>query len=194
MKKSKSSKGKKKKLQHKQRLSEIAKSQAVVAEANKVVDPMQHFAAFRKFDRNGLQLTVECKRASEMSHEDLNWAFRITKLNMQDIYDTGGWKWNDRKTRVELEHEMSWFLIARDSDTPVAFVMFRYELGDEDMEICYCYEAQIEKQYRSKGLGKFLLQLLELLCYRLEVEDVCARTGAHTHTHTQIMTVFLMHI
>ncbi|XP_062518627.1 N-alpha-acetyltransferase 40-like isoform X2 [Corticium candelabrum] len=137
MKKAKSSKGKEKKLQHKQRLAEIAKSQAIIDDANKAPNPMQHFTAFQKFDRNGLSLSIECKRVSELSRDDLDWAFRLTKSNMQDLYELGGWKWHDGKTKGEMEDENCWFLIARKAGCPVAFVNFRYELGDEDVEICY---------------------------------------------------------
>ena len=36
--------------------------------------------------------------------------------------------------------------------------------------ICCSYEVHVEEQCRSKGLGKFLLQLLELLCHRLDLQ------------------------
>ncbi|XP_062518628.1 N-alpha-acetyltransferase 40-like isoform X3 [Corticium candelabrum] len=133
---------------------------------------MQHFTAFQKFDRNGLSLSIECKRVSELSRDDLDWAFRLTKSNMQDLYELGGWKWHDGKTKGEMEDENCWFLIARKAGCPVAFVNFRYELGDEDVEICYCNEIQLEEHCRSKGLGKFLLQILELLCHKAKMRKI----------------------
>ena len=66
---------------------------------------MQHFTAFQKFDRNGylthsimsstsndhvsfiyrLSLSIECKRVPELSRDDLDWAFKLTKNNIQDL-------------------------------------------------------------------------------------------------------------
>ena len=38
----------------------------------------------------------------------------------------------------------------------------RFELED-DVPVAYCYELQLEAAAQRKGLGKFLMQLLELI-------------------------------
>lgn len=46
----------------------------------------------------------------------------------------------------------------------VAFAMFRFDweetMSDEDVEVLYCYELQIEKSFQSFGLGRRLMDML----------------------------------
>ena len=53
-------------------------------------------------------------------------------------------------------------LIARDTSkspsAPAAFVSFRFDM-DYDDEVLYVYEVQMEKDFRRKGLGKFMMQV-----------------------------------
>ncbi|KAG5731355.1 hypothetical protein E4T56_gene17710, partial [Termitomyces sp. T112] len=41
-----------------------------------------------------------------------------------------------------------------------AFSTFRFEV-EEDENVIYCYDLQIQSAYRRKGLGKMLMQILE---------------------------------
>lgn len=81
------------------------------------------------------------------------------------------------------------FLLAKEKGTsrPVAFVSYRYDI-DEGDEVVYwyvnficanlyngwyalmfhSYEIQLEPEVRRKGLGKFLMQILELIGHRCE--------------------------
>ena len=40
---------------------------------------------------------------------------------------------------------------------------------DYDDEVVYVYEIQIEKRYRRKGLGRFMMKLLELLMIKADM-------------------------
>lgn len=46
--------------------------------------------------------------------------------------------------------------------TPVAFVHIRFE-EEHGQPICYLYEIQISSSHQGKGLGKYLMQLVELI-------------------------------
>ncbi|KAI3425014.1 hypothetical protein D9Q98_008396 [Chlorella vulgaris] len=45
---------------------------------------------------------------------------------------------------------------------PVAFLHFRFE-AEDDEAVLYCYEIQVAAAVQGKGLGRFLMQLLELM-------------------------------
>ncbi|KAK2168379.1 hypothetical protein LSH36_17g06030 [Paralvinella palmiformis] len=71
-----------------------------------------------------------------------------------------------------MADERAWYLIARDeTDKPVAFVHFRFDV-DFDFEVLYCYEIQLIQAVRRKGLGKFLMQILELLAHKAQMKKV----------------------
>lgn len=54
-----------------------------------------------------------------------------------------------------------------EKEVPVAFSHFRFDYEDEKkMNVLYMYEIQIEKRVQRKGLGRFLMQILELLAIK----------------------------
>ncbi|KAE8607497.1 hypothetical protein XENTR_v10011201 [Xenopus tropicalis] len=119
------------------RLEERAAMAAVCAKvqaANQLGDPLSAFPVFKKFDRNGLNLSIECCKVSDLDQKTIDWAFELTKTNMQLLYEQSEWGWKEREKREELTDERAWYLIARDElAAPVAFVHFRFdvECGDE---------------------------------------------------------------
>ncbi|XP_072345660.1 N-alpha-acetyltransferase 40 [Scyliorhinus torazame] len=81
----KSSKAKEKK---QKRLEERAAMDAVCAKvetANKLDDPLASFPAFKKYDRNGMNLVIECKRVADLDSRTVDWAVELTKTNMQTM-------------------------------------------------------------------------------------------------------------
>lgn len=47
----------------------------------------------------------------------------------------------------------------------VGFVHYRF-IVEEDMPVLYVYELQLEPRVQGKGLGKFLMQLIELIAHK----------------------------
>ncbi|KAG8522582.1 N-alpha-acetyltransferase 40 [Galemys pyrenaicus] len=167
----KSSKAKEKK---QKRLEERAAMDAVCAKveaANRLGDPLEAFPVFKKYDRNGLNVSIECKRVSGLEPATVDWAFDLTKTNMQSMYEQSEWGWKDREKREEMTDDRAWYLIAWESSSiPVAFSHFRFDVECGD-EVLYCYEVQLESKVRRKGLGKFLIQILQLMANRFEIDD-----------------------
>ncbi|XP_020346817.1 N-alpha-acetyltransferase 40 isoform X2 [Oncorhynchus kisutch] len=81
-------------------------------------DPLAAFPIFKKYDRNGLNLQIACKRVSTLNPISVEWAYELTTTNMQKLY-----------------------------------------------------EVQLESRVRRKGLGKFLIQILQLIANRFEIDD-----------------------
>lgn len=51
---------------------------------------------------------------------------------------------------------------ASDKDPIVGFVQYRFTL-EEEIPVVYVYELQLEPRVQGMGLGKFLMQLIELI-------------------------------
>uniref|UniRef100_A0A0D9ZYM0 N-alpha-acetyltransferase 40 n=1 Tax=Oryza glumipatula TaxID=40148 RepID=A0A0D9ZYM0_9ORYZ len=59
-------------------------------------------------------------------------------------------------SRLEFTHE------ACNEDRLIGFVHYRFVL-EEDVPVVYVYELQMESSAQGKGLGKFLMELVELI-------------------------------
>uniref|UniRef100_A0A8B9MSA6 N-alpha-acetyltransferase 40 n=1 Tax=Accipiter nisus TaxID=211598 RepID=A0A8B9MSA6_9AVES len=154
---------------------------AKVEAANKLEDPLEAFPVFKKYDRNGLNVAIECKRVSGLEPTTLEWAFELTKANMQTLYEQSEWGWKEREKREELRDDRAWYLIARESGAgPVAFSHFRFDVECGD-EVLYCYEVQLESRVRRRGLGKFLLQILQLVANSTQMKKVMLTVFKHNH-------------
>ncbi|XP_045430090.1 N-alpha-acetyltransferase 40 isoform X1 [Pipistrellus kuhlii] len=177
----KSSKAKEKK---QKRLEERAAMDAVCAKvdaANRLGDPLEAFPVFKKYDRNGLNVSIECKRVSGLEAATVDWAFDLTKTNMQTMYEQSEWGWKDREKREEMTDDRAWYLIAwENSSVPVAFSHFRFDVECGD-EVLYCYEVQLESKVRRKGLGKFLIQILQLMANSTQMKKVMLTVFKHNH-------------
>jgi len=152
--------------------------------ANSVEDPLSLLPKpFSVFNKNGLELTLETLRAPEVPEETKMWAFNMVKTTMKPLYDTAysddpdmdaefGWK--EKEKKEELWSDDAWYLLAKTTEgTTVAFSHFRYDM-DYDDEVVYCYEIQVESAYRRKGLGKFMMKVLEMLCLKADMLKLMA--------------------
>uniref|UniRef100_A0AAQ5Y5G2 N-alpha-acetyltransferase 40 n=1 Tax=Amphiprion ocellaris TaxID=80972 RepID=A0AAQ5Y5G2_AMPOC len=144
------------------RLEERAAMDAVCAKvdaANKLDDPLAAFPAFKKYDRNGLNLQIECKRVTSLNPLSVEWAFELTRANMQTLVVQ---EWGDpsspemnEETRVDAALQLG-----RSADS---------------------YEVQLESRVRRKGLGKFLIQILQLIANSTQMKKVMLTVFKHNH-------------
>ncbi|XP_040266260.1 N-alpha-acetyltransferase 40 isoform X3 [Bufo bufo] len=138
----KSVRAKEKKQKRQEERAAMAAVCAKVQAANQLGDPLGAFPVFKKFDRNGLNLTIECCRVTDLDQKTTDWAFELTKTNMQLLYEQSEWGWKEREKREELTDERAWYLIARDElGMPVAFVHFRFDVECGD-EVLYCTQMK----------------------------------------------------
>merc|ERR1712183_1078878 len=155
-----------------------------VKAANAVEDPLALLPKpFSVFNKNGLELKLETVRAPELPEETKVWAFDLVKTNMKPLYDAAygddpdmeaefGWKEKDKREEMWSDH--AWYLLARTEEgKAVAFSHFRYDM-DYDDEVVYCYEMQVEKGFRRKGLGRFMMKVLEMLMMKADMLKLMA--------------------
>jgi len=176
------SKAKEKKAERKAMEAKMNAGLANVKLANSQDDPLSQLPSFTKYNKNGLNLTLETIRSPEADQKTKEWAYKLLEDNMSPVYEETYGKnpefpeerFNGKEKKEELLHDNAWLLIARTEEgTPVAFAHFRYDM-DYDDEVLYCYELQLEKKYRRKGLGRFIMKLLELLMIKADMLKIMA--------------------
>jgi len=168
----KSLKGKEKKMKRKEEILKLNEAVLAVKTAELVENPLEALAAFQKFSRNGLELRLECKLVKYMSDEEFDVVFDLVEKNMRSLYDGSSWGWNDKGKREEMREDNARYLLAFNSENEiVAMSHFRFDV-DDDIEVLYCYEVQLTENVRRKGLGKFLMQILELVAMKSKMKKV----------------------
>ena len=95
--------------------------------------------------------------------------FGLLKTNMEAKYDAA-WGWSDKEKKKEQNEEDARFCLVRSpAGDLIAFSHFRFSL-EGVYKVIYIYEVQVDATYRSQGLGKRLVQLLELLAVKKKME------------------------
>jgi len=168
----KSTKGKEKKEKRKEEI--LKKNGAVMAvkNANMIDDPLELLPAFKTFKRNELDLTICCKKVEQMKEEEIEVAFKMVEENMQALYENSNWGWKEKDKRDEMTEENARYLLAVDGEKNIVGMShFRFDV-DEDDEVIYCYEIHLIKSIRGKGLGKFMMQVLELMALKTKMKKI----------------------
>uniref|UniRef100_A0A8C4NEK1 N-alpha-acetyltransferase 40 n=1 Tax=Eptatretus burgeri TaxID=7764 RepID=A0A8C4NEK1_EPTBU len=150
-----------------------------VRAANKLEDPLKNYPEFKNFNKDSFIARVECLQTCSLSSITLDWAFGLTKTNMQAMYEKSEWGWSDQAKQDELQHADAWYLIVWDSDgQPVAFSNFRFDL-DYRKPVLYCYEIQLEEKVQRNGLGTFLMHSLHAIASSAHMNKVVLTVFKH---------------
>jgi len=151
-----------------------------VKKANQQPDPLEPLPSFKKFERNGVDLVLEARRAGSLETNTRDWVMDLMERNMKEMYAKSEWGWNAENKRKELTEDAAWLLIAREKETevPVAFSHFRFDM-DHDDDVLYCYEIQLEECVRRKGLGKFMMKVLELMMIKNDLLKIMLTVFKH---------------
>jgi len=77
------------------------------------------------------------------------------------------------KKKAELFHKDARYIVVRQSsnDSLAAFVHFRFDIEDS-IEVLYLYEIQVEKKVRGKGLGRYLMILMETIAFHYNMKRI----------------------
>lgn len=69
----------------------------------------------------------------------------------------------------------------------VGFVQYRFTL-EEEIPVLYVYELQLEPHVQAKGLGKFLMQLIELIARKVLSHVFSSHRDVRNTQSTHILT------
>ncbi|XP_071698875.1 uncharacterized protein [Rutidosis leptorrhynchoides] len=142
-------------MQRKKRIEELIKS--AYSSDN---DNLSQFPQFQIYNKNG--------RGDKLSSSLKQYIQKLLKVNMEGPF---GAEWPEKeklKRREMSSHEALYIFVYEVPITPdteasvIGFVHYRFTI-EEDIPVLYLYELQLESAYQGKGLGKFLMELVELI-------------------------------
>jgi len=174
------SKAKEKKLERKAMEFKMNSGWSSVNKANAQDNPLVALPSFQVYNRNDVNLVIEAKKVTELDTETRDWIVDLMERNMKEMYVKSEWGWNAENKKAELMEEAAWYLLAREAETnkPLAFSHFRFDM-DHDDDVLYCYEIQLEESVRRKGLGKFMMKVLELMMMKNDLLKIMLTVFKH---------------
>ena len=166
--------------------SKVKHSKALVDTANSLSSSsiVSGLSAFTSFTSASEQrnFSLEAHKRVDLSDSMVDWAYKLTKANMEGFYKDSEDGWSGSSKKEELDDERAWYLIAYESGEPVAFSHFRFDLDGEDevcCEVLYCYELHVRPNAQSLGLGKHMMRMLELIAFQAEMSKVVLTCFKH---------------
>lgn len=179
---SKAAQKKKDRLEMERRMNERV---ALVKAANAQADPLDQLPSFQKFDKNGVVLNLSTRRVNDLTDDRKVWVMDLIRTNMKALYEQSSWGWKESTKKEEMYEDAAWYLIAETEEgVPVAYAQFRYDM-DYDDEVLYVYEIQLEEAYRRKGIGKFMMTILELLSFKADMRKIMLTAFKHNPEATK---------
>eukprot|EP00092_Neocalanus_flemingeri_P023779 GFUD01025799.1.p1 GENE.GFUD01025799.1~~GFUD01025799.1.p1 ORF type:complete len:234 (+),score=85.57 GFUD01025799.1:49-750(+) len=174
------SKAKEKKMERKLMEMKMNAGWSAVKKANDQENPLAALPSFSAFKKADLNLSMETKRVTDLDEKTKDWLFQLLETNMKDYYYQAEWGWNSDNKKAELLEDTAWYLIAREVETgePVAYCHFRFDM-DHDDDVLYCYEIQTEQKLQRKGLGKFMMKVLELIMIKADLLKIMLTVFKH---------------
>merc|ERR1711974_32323 len=175
---SKASEKKKERLEMEKLMNDRVK---LVKAANNVEDPLENLPSFKKFEKGGMNVMISAERVTDLDQTTKDWLLDLITRNMKALYEESEWGWKTENKKEEMFDNRAWYLLARDMDNEgklLGFSHFRFDM-DYDDEVLYVYEIQLENSVRRKGLGKFMMQVLEIMAFKADMRKIMVTIFKH---------------
>ncbi|KAI5330594.1 hypothetical protein L3X38_029992 [Prunus dulcis] len=159
---------------------------ALIKVASAEKDYLSAFPAFRHYQISGLSAFLESGRGDKLYSPVKQFIQNLLKANMEGPYGSE-WPAEEKVKRREMVAPEARYVFVRNASNAssveflttselektsancveergpiVGFVHFRFVI-EEELPVLYVYELQLEPRVQGKGLGKFLMQLIELI-------------------------------
>jgi ribosomal protein S18 acetylase RimI-like enzyme len=166
------SRAKARKEQLRQETELLNRKRVQLQECEAIADLLALAPIFKKFRGKLFSANLISVRGLEDCEEFAEWAFKIVELHMRAIYEDT-WGWNPEAKRSDLEDESARFLFAfvEEHPYPVGFVHFRFELAHAELSTVV-WDLHVDGQYQRQGLGRYLLQAVEIISLKLKADAV----------------------
>lgn len=145
-------------------------------------DHLSSFPTFRRYCNKGLSVHLESRSGDKLSSFLKQYIQKLLKVNME-VHFGSEWPIEEKVKRREMAaSEACYVFVCEDENTDgnqmtslkkshrssvlmssiVGFVHYRFII-EEGVPVLYLYELQLESHVQGKGLGKFLMQLVEAI-------------------------------
>ncbi|KIK71071.1 hypothetical protein GYMLUDRAFT_313298 [Collybiopsis luxurians FD-317 M1] len=101
--------------------------------------------------------------AADLTEDARLQIWSVTDENMRELCVGSSMGWDPPDKKEELFHSLSRYILLSPTDNQdqiVGFCSFRFEFEDGE-DLLYCYELQISRSHQRRGLGQYLMNLLE---------------------------------
>ncbi|PUZ77864.1 hypothetical protein GQ55_1G406800 [Panicum hallii var. hallii] len=167
----------------------------LIRKAIAVKDHLEQFPAFHKFQINGLSVYLESGRGDKLTLPMRKYIQNLLKVNMEEPYGAE-WPSEEKIKRQEMVAPEARYIFIKQyldgfttecsmnqdagvehNHAPcnegclVGFVHYRFVL-EEELPVVYVYELQMEPSAQGKGLGKFMMQLVEQIACKNQMGAV----------------------
>jgi len=151
----------------------VKKRAAIVVAANKIEDHLGELPSFQVYKKDKLTFSLTTQTLEKVDETTRDWIMDLTIRNMKTKYEESSWGWQESEKREELfEEDNIRYLIAKDEEGKcIAYAHFRFDMEQDD-EVLYVYELQLEKEVRRQGLGRFMMKVLEFLAWRADMRKI----------------------
>lgn len=149
-----------------------------INKANSLKDPLESTSIHEYVTPDNQVVKLSCTRAKDASPECTSWVFDIMERNMKQMYEQSQWGWDSVAKQKELRDPAAWYLVASSNDEFLGFCHFRFDIDDRT-EVLYCYEIQLEPAIRRKGLGHFMMSVLESMAILYQMQKVVLTVFKH---------------
>lgn len=164
-----------KKMKRKEALEKKKAVDEAIRSASAQKDHLASFRPFSQYERNGLSVYLESGSGDQLSSPMKQYIQKLLKVNMEGPFGPE-WPTEEKVKRREMVAPEAQYIFvhdtpktspasthwAGDGDPVVGFVHYRFVV-EEEIPVIYVYELQLEPSVQGKGLGKFLMQLIELI-------------------------------
>ncbi|KAG4071450.1 hypothetical protein HA402_011604 [Bradysia odoriphaga] len=121
-----------------------------------------------------------CCKSCDLSSDLIDLMLQLTEDNMKQMYEQSECGWNSKTKLKEFQHMDARFVILKLNDKLIGFCHFRFDYGSDYDDACvYCYELQVVKEFQRQGLGKYLMNILNLLAIRFKLYKVMLTVFKH---------------
>jgi GNAT superfamily N-acetyltransferase len=159
-----------KKEQIRQETELLNQKRAQMAECEAIEDVLAQAPVFKSFKGRELRATLVAAR--KCPEEFLDSAFQLVETHMKRIYeDTWGWKPEAKEAELCAEAARFIFAFVEEQPYPIAFIHYRFELAKTELS-AVIYDVHVGETFQRKGLGKFMLQALEIVSLKLKLDSV----------------------
>jgi len=153
----------------------------LVKAANDVEDPLENLPSFKKYEKGGMNVMISAEKVTDLDQTTKDWLLDLITRNMKALYEESDWGWKTENKKEEMFDNRAWYLLARDMDNEgklLGFSHYRFDM-DYDDEVPYVYEIQLENCVRRKGLGKFMMQVLEIMAFKADMRKIMVTIFKH---------------
>ncbi|CAN4100608.1 unnamed protein product [Withania somnifera] len=184
-----------KKMTRKQILEKKKNVKEIIKAAVSQKDPLFSFPTFRHYNTKDLSVYMDSGCGDSLSSPVKQYVQNLLKVNMEASFGTE-WPVEEKVKRREMVSSEARYIFVYeisnvdknimlklsrkgrcntddmdDKGHLVAFVHYRFTI-EEEIPVLYVYELQLEHRVQGKGLGKFLMVLIELIAQKSKMSAV----------------------